>query len=531
MRFGDRAVPPGEEGPGTGRAAAPTRGDERRHRGSPGGGPAEGAGHDGNGAPHPPDHSARPSAPGVRFLDLQLDLDLHRRHGRSEELAAALRRAIDSGRLRPGTRLPSTRGVAQELGLARGTVTSAYRRLVLEGRLEAEQGSGTRVTLPRSAVSPDTSAGPGTRNPWRWNLRPAMPDVTLFPRTAWVRATQRVLREASAEALDYGDPRGRPELRQALADYLGRARGVVTRPDRIVVCHGFTQAIGLLARVLAGHGAGRLAIEDPSYPLFREIIRMAELTAHPVEVDEHGLRPELLDAEAVLVTPIHQYPLGVSLSEERRGQLLAWARATDSVIVEDDYDGEFQYGRRRIGTLQALEPSRVIYAGTTSKTLAPGLRLAWLVLPPDWVEPVTAAKRIADQHSAALTQMVLAELITSGAYDRHVRHCRSHYRRRREQLGAALAQGVPQVRLLGENAGLHAVVHWSQDGPSEREVLHAARHESLAVSGLGEYCVVPGSRPPGLVVGYATPPRHGYAGALESLTRTLRRAFGTSGNR
>ncbi|WP_055585146.1 MocR-like pyridoxine biosynthesis transcription factor PdxR [Peterkaempfera griseoplana] len=461
-------------------------------------------------------------------LDLHLDADLSRRHGRSQRLAAAVRAAIETGRLPPGARMPSTRSMAQDLQVARGTVTSAYEQLATAGYLEVVHGSGTRVADLRARPDAREEGTPPAAGPApRWNLRPGLPDVTLFPRTAWVTATQRVLREAPAEALDYGDPRGRPELRAALAHYLGRARGVVAQPERIVVCHGYTQALGLLAKVVAGLKTPTMAFEDPSYPLFREIVRTAGLATVSAEVDEEGLRVDSIGpARAVVVTPMHQYPLGVALSRARREQLIAWARAADGVVIEDDYDGEFQFHPKPSGALQALDPERVVYAGTTSKTLAPGLRLAWLVLPRDWVEPVAVAKRIADQHSAALGQMVLAQLISSGAYDRHIRRCRTRYRDRRQRLAAILAEKAPSTEIVGRSAGLHALVRWSPEGPTEREVLQAARRESLALSALGDYWAAEGPHAPGLVVGYATPPQHGYTGALEALTRALDRAFG-----
>ncbi|MFH0516168.1 PLP-dependent aminotransferase family protein [Streptomyces sp. M41] len=460
-------------------------------------------------------------------LDLHLDVDLRYRRGRSDQLVAALRRAIETGRLLPGTRLPSTRAVASDLGVARGTVVSAYHHLIAEGYLETARGSGTRVARSPNVAAREPGPGPGAgaRSQWQYNLRPGMPDVTLFPRAAWVKSTRQVLNTVPAEALDYGDPRGRPELRWALADYLGRSRGVVAHPDRIVICHGFTQALGLIATVLAEQGVGTVSVEDPSYPHFREILRLAGLTPHAVPVDDEGLLPADLRGRAAVVTPIHQYPLGVTLTAQRRRALVSWAETADAVIVEDDYDGEFQYGRNRVGALQALAPHRVIYAGTTSKTLAPGLRLAWLVVPPDWVERITNAKRIADQHSAALTQMIVADLLATGAYDRHIRQCRDHYRMRRDELSGALAAHVPAARLVGESAGLHALIRWSPDGPEEREVLRAARSQSLALAGLGGYWGTPGPHPPGLVVGYATPPRHAYAGALDALIRVLGRCF------
>ncbi|MER7566836.1 PLP-dependent aminotransferase family protein [Streptomyces sp. NPDC097941] len=463
--------------------------------------------------------------PRTRTPDLHLDLDLHSRRGRSDQLAAALRRAIEAGRLLPGTRLPSTRSAATDLGVARGTVVSAYHHLIAEGYLETARGSGTRV-LPSMTKPPRHKPEPvRERNPWRYDFRPGAPDMTLFPRTAWVKATQRVLQTTPAEALGYGDPRGRPELRWALADYLGRSRGVVTHPDRIVICHGFTQALGLIASVLAENGVDAMSVEDPGYPHFRDVVRLAGLNTHAVEVDADGLRPEGLRGRAAVVTPIHQYPLGVPLSAERRKALVSWAEAADAVIVEDDYDGEFQYGPQKVGALQAAAPHRVIYAGTTSKTLAPGIRLAWLVVPPDWVERITNAKRVADHHSTALTQMIVADLLLSGAYDQHIRNCRDQYRMRREQLGEVLAAVAPAAWLMSENRGLHASILWSPDGPAEREVLQAARAESLALAGLGSYWGSPGGHPPGLVIGYATPPRHAYAETLNALARVLDRHF------
>lgn len=462
----------------------------------------------------------------TRTPDLHLDLDLRHRRGRSDELVAALRRAIESGKLLPGTRLPSTRSAAADFGIARGTVVNAYYHLIAEGYLETAPGSGTRVARP-APEPPGEDPGPASRpSTWRYNLMPGAPDMTLFPRAAWVKATQRVLNTTPAEALGYGDPRGRPELRRALADYLGRSRGVVTRPDRIIICHGFTQALGLIAAVLVKQGVDTVSVEDPGYPHFREVIRLAGLSTHAVEVDEHGLRPEGLSGGAAVVTPIHQYPSGVPLSAERRRALVSWAETSDAVIVEDDYDGEFQYGTVKVGALQATAPHRVIYAGTTSKTLAPGIRLAWLVVPADWVERITDAKRIADHHSAALTQMIVTELLLTGAYDQHIRRCRDHYRMRRDRLAAILAEHAPTAWVMSQDRGLHALIRWPADGPSEREVLRAARAESLALAGLGSYWTAPEGHPPGLVIGFATPPHHAYGAALAALARVLDRCFG-----
>src|SRR3954468_66961 len=295
-----------------------------------------------------------------------------------------LRAAIRSGALKPGAAVPSTRDLARQLGVSRGLVGDAYAQLGAEGYLLVRQGARPRVAAvpgAGTAVADEPAAAPAPR----YDFRPAIPDVSMFPRDAWLRCVRRALAVMTDEDLGYGDPRGVLRLRAALADYLGRVRGVVADPSRLVVTSGYMQSEGLVCRALAAAGARRVAVERPGHPGQRAIVAPGGLEPLPVDVDEEGLRVEDLDAagaDAVILTPAHQFPLGVPLSGARRTALLAWLRARDAIAIEDDYDAEYRYDRAAVGALQGLEPDRVVYAGSASKTLAPALRIAWLAVPP-----------------------------------------------------------------------------------------------------------------------------------------------------
>jgi GntR family transcriptional regulator / MocR family aminotransferase len=457
-------------------------------------------------------------------LDLHLDLTGPRVRAAVE---AALREAVQSDRLPAGTRLPATRTLAADLGVARNTVADAYGQLVAEGWLTARQGSGTRV-----AAHPAYPAGrSGTRRPAaavppepRYSLRPGVPDLGEFPRTAWLAAARRAIMAAPSEAFGYGDARGRPELRAALTSYLARARGVRASPDRIVICSGFTQALALLCRVLAASGVAELAAEVYGHQHHRNVIAAHGLSCRPVPVDEHGAviaAADFPDAGALLLTPSHQFPLGVPLAPGRRGQAVAWAARTGRVVIEDDYDGEFRYDRRAIGAMQALAPEHVVYAGTASKTLAPAVRLAWLVLPARLLDQVVATKLVTDLHGSSLDELALAELINSGGYDRHVRRARLIYHRRRDRLVAALTQAVPDARVTGMAAGLHAVL-FLPGGMREADVVASAARRGLALDGIGGFRPHGVAHPEALVLGYATPPAHAFTTAVGRLCAALR---------
>jgi GntR family transcriptional regulator/MocR family aminotransferase len=476
---------------------------------------------------------------GAAGLDLHLDLTGSRvRAG----LEAALREAVRGGRLLPGTKLPSSRALAADLGVARNTVADAYSQLVAEGWLAAGQGSGTWVA-ERAGTAPAAAAAPPTAQARRvrYDLRTGVPDVSAFPRSAWLAAARKALMAAPSEALSYGDPRGLPELRAALAGYLARTRGLVVTPDRVVVCAGFSQGLELLCEALRARGATTLAVEDYGYERHWRIARDKglELTALPVDAGgavladlvgaagpglalDRAAGPglELGGAQAVLLTPTHQFPFGVSLAPARRRLVADWAAATGGLIIEDDYDGELRYDRPAVGALQALAPERVAYVGTASKSLAPGLRLGWLVLPGHLVDQVAEAKGALGRLSSSIDQLTLAEFIGSGAYDRQVRRARLAYRRRRDRLVAAVRREAPQVRVTGIAAGLHALVRLPPGQREEDLVARAARH-GLAVEGLGEYAMGGHHAGPALVVGYATPPPHAYSTAIARLCAVL----------
>ncbi|MFJ6666326.1 PLP-dependent aminotransferase family protein [Streptomyces sp. NPDC091383] len=454
-----------------------------------------------------------------------LGVDLHLEPagpgGLRRGLTDALREAVRTGRLAPGTRLPSSRSLAADLGVARNTVGEAYADLVAEGWLTARQGSGTRVA--ERAVVPPSGPARRPRVPARpaHNLVPGTPDLAAFPRAEWARAARRALTAAPNEALGYGDPRGRVELRTALAGYLARVRGVRCDPDDLVVTAGFSHALRLLGPVLRARGTRSVAVESYGLDVYWGLLEAAGLATPALPWDELGTDPGPLTSKgAVLLTPAHQFPMGLPLHPDRRAAVVDWARRTDSLVLEDDYDGEFRYDRQPVGALQGLDPDRVVYLGTASKSLAPGIRLGWMVLPPALTREVLTAKGHADT-VGVLEQLTLAEFLTSGAYDRQVRAARSRYRRRRDALAAAVAERAPGVRVTGVAAGLHALLRLPPG--TESSVVQAAAWQGLALHGLSFHRHPEAVAEPvdALVVGYGTPPDSAWAGALEALCRVL----------
>jgi GntR family transcriptional regulator / MocR family aminotransferase len=459
--------------------------------------------------------------------DLLLELGTGR-PGLRTRLEESLREAVRSGRLPRGTRLPPTRTLARDLGVSRGTVLQAYSQLVAEGWLAGRRGSGTVVTL-----GAESRGGEERREPrpvrWRYDLRPGRPDPSSFPRTEWLRALRRALAVAPDEAFGYGSAQGQLELRTELAAYLARARGLRVVAADLLITAGFTQGLGLVARSLAAAGVSRIAMEEPSMARHRSSIRAAGHELALVGVDEEGARVDFLeprrDIGAVVLTPNRQHPTGATLGAGRRFRLLAWARASGAVVVEDDYDGEFRYDSRPISPLQGLDPDVVVYAGTTSKTLAPGLRLGWLALPDSLREAVIAEKERADWHTGTLEQLAFAELLRTGAYDRHIRKMRLRYRRRRDLLLEALAAECPGLSVAGGAAGLNLLVELP-DAEVEAAVLTAANAAGIGLGGLAaEGYYEAGSRG-GLIVGYAAAPEHTYRRAVAALAAALRGTVG-----
>jgi GntR family transcriptional regulator / MocR family aminotransferase len=464
-------------------------------------------------------------------LDLHLELPGTRPRA---ALEGALRDAVRSGRLAPGTALPSSRALALDLGIARNTVAEAYGQLVAEGWLAARHGSGTWVAEragPPPARTPPAAqrAGRGAR----YNLRPGAPDLTLFPGPAWLAAARRALASAPVRDLGYADPRGLKVLRVAIAEYVARARGVITTPDRIIVCAGFAQGLELLCETLRASGGHTIAVEAYGHPGHRQIAAAAGLRLTSLAVDDQGAdvaalvsaEPARARAAAVLLTPAHQFPLGAALAPARRRQVADWAARTGGLVIEDDYDGEFRYDRQAVGALQALAPERVVYAGTASKSLVPGLRLGWLAMPSDLAAEVAARKQAAVRLSSSLDQLALAEFIRSGGYDRQVRRARLAYRERRDRLVGALAREVPGVAVTGIAAGLHVLVRLPA-GLAEADIVARGAGRGLALQGLDSCRGGEQNLGPALIVGYATPPGHAFSAAVARLCAVLRAAVG-----
>jgi len=415
-------------------------------------------------------------------------------------LTDGLRRAIELGELSAGVRLPSSRGLAEDLGVSRGVVTDAYAQLATEGWIEQRPGARPVVrALPR--MEPVVPAPPAAA--WRYDLTPNAPDLAAFPRGAWVAAIRRVVTALPDAELDYPEARGPEAARRALAGYLARTRGAVTTADRLVVVRGFTHGLALTCRVLAAAGARRLAVEDPSLDDAWETIRRHGLEPVAVPVDGDGIVVEELvatGADAVLVTPAHQFPTGARLASGRRAALVAWAADTGATIIEDDYDGEHADPRAPASVLQALAPDRVILLGTVSKTLAPVLRLGWLVAPPRLVDPIADERWFGDSGGPAIDALALADLIERGELERHLRRTRVAYRARRRELLEALA--AAGLRPLAPD--VHAGVHLCAELPAGVDDVAVARElqaQRINVRALSPYRLRhPG--PPGLVLGY-----------------------------
>ncbi|MGI5185860.1 PLP-dependent aminotransferase family protein [Dactylosporangium sp. CA-152071] len=415
------------------------------------------------------------------------------------QLETAIRTGIRGGRLAVGSALPSSRALAASLGVSRGVVVTAYEQLTAEGYLTSRSGGYTTIaTGPAPTAAPPRQVEP----PARISFGYGRTDVSRFPRAAWLRSVRRVLTTAPTDRLGYTSGQGTPELRAALADYLNRVRGTDARPETIVICGGYAQAANLLIQVLRAAGATRLAVEDPSSDDDARALALASgMTVTGVPVGPDGVDVTALAgvaADALVLTPSHQWPTGGVLPAAARAAVIRWA-ATGALVIEDDYDAEYRYDRAAVGAMQGLAPDRVAYVGSASKTLAPGLRLGWMVLPPHLVAPVVEAKVLADRGSPAIDQLTFADFLVGGEFDRHLRRMRPLYRRRRDTLLTALARHLPRLRPVGIAAGQHLVA-WLPPGLPEEAVEAAALARGLTVYGVGRFRLAPG--PPGLLFGY-----------------------------
>ncbi len=426
---------------------------------------------------------------------------------RGRALQAALREAVRSGRLASGTRLPSSRDLAADLGVSRGLITEAYEQLTAEGYLRSGRGAGTwvggavRSAPPRARDLAPRS--PGTRA----DFVPGTPDLSLFPRAAWATAQRGVLAELPHADLGYPDPRGLPRLRTALAELLARRRGVVADPERLVIVSGVAQATTLLGFALHARGLRSVGVEDPGSPQHNALYAAAGVTTVPVPLDAEGLALDPLHASGVrsiVTTPAHQYPTGIAYSARRRAELLDWARSMDGYVLEDDYDGDFRYDRAPVGALQGLDPERVAYTGSVSKSLAPGLRLGWLLVPQALADEVVERKRTMDLGHPTLDQALFARFVERGDYDRQLRRCQRAYRERRDALVAALEEYFPGARVSGIAAGLHVIAVLPKRYGPEADFHARVTAAGVAVRLLSECAHAPGDHDDvRLVLGYA----------------------------
>jgi len=422
------------------------------------------------------------------------------------QLERQLREGIRSGRFRAAARLPPSRELARELGVSRGVVVDAYSQLVAEGYLVARRGSGTEVAgsigAPPVLTSPRAPRAPAIRH----DLHSGLPDVSCFPRREWQAASATALRELPDAWLTYGRPRGYSRLRVALTDYLGRARATVTTPQQLLICAGLSHGLTVIWRALRERGVRRVGVEDPAWRGQPDSVTYAGLEPVPIAVDESGLvvsELERAEVDAVVVTPAHHYPTGVVLSPERRGALIEWARRRRALIVEDDYDAEYRYDREPVAALQGLAPELVIHTGTTSKTLAPALRLAWLMLPEHLIDDVTTQHELTLATPNVIEQGALAVMLERGDFQRHLRQMRRRYRPRRDALAEALAEELPEARVGGAAAGLHLVA-WLPADADEDSIRSRARERGVAIHTLQRDSAAVAAVPPALLLGYAS---------------------------
>jgi GntR family transcriptional regulator / MocR family aminotransferase len=440
------------------------------------------------------------------------------------QIEQQLRSAIREGALRPGTRLPSTRDLARQLGVSRRIAVDAYAQLAAEGYLTLRQGARPSVSDATALTrSPERDEQRPALLP-RFDFRPSLPDVSTFPRAAWLRSLRRALAGMTDPDLVLTDPRGVGPLRVGLADYLGRVRGVVAEPARVLVTCGYSQGLGLVCHALHASGSRRIAVERPSNPEYREIASRAGLEVVSIAVDECGIRVDELeraDVDAVAVTPAHQDPTGVVLTSERRAALVSWLRARGAIAIEDDYDAEYRYDRAAVGALQGLEPDRVVYAGSASKILAPALRLGWLVLPPSLVDAVGREKLLADRATASIEQHAFADFLARGELDRHLRRMRIVYRSRRDTVVEALADELPEASVRGIAAGLHVTVELPASD-DERAIRDEAYRRGIQFSTMrGEYGPYAGDSLPTLMLGYARMPEPAIRIGVHELARAI----------
>ena len=459
-----------------------------------------------------------------RASELLVELDRASREPLRRQLEARLRAAIEAGSLPDGTRLPSSRSLAEQLAVSRGVVVDAYEQLIAQGFLDSRprQVPVVRAGQARRPAPLRTTAR------YRFVLSPNAPDLSLFPRRLWLQATADVMRDLPSAELDYpADPHGPAEFRTVLAAYLSRVRRVRADPGNLILTLAFLHSLDLLLRGLARRGVRRVAVENPSVPEQVAIARAHGMEVRPIPVDQAGLVVADLpgsDTQAVIVTPAHQFPLGAVLSPERRRALAAWARDRDALIIENDYAAEFRYDGPPIGAVQGLAPDHTVYLGTTSKTLAPAVRLGWIAAPARVTSALADTPLAGSGGFTGLTGHVFARLLLSGRYERHVQRCRRDYRHRRDALAGGLSARLPQLQVLGAAGGLHLTLQLPP-GSDTDQIATTARAAGIDIRPLSSYAHAPIRQEPGLVIGYGRLPLPSVPSVIAALTRAIQRAM------
>jgi GntR family transcriptional regulator / MocR family aminotransferase len=459
--------------------------------------------------------------------ELLLSIDRGRGGGIGRQIEAQLRETIGSGVLPVATQLPSTRVLAEDLAVSRGVVARAYRQLAAEGYITLRQGANPSVNDVAATLGSSTYEQRSVEK-LRFDLRPDVPDVTTFPRNGWLRAQQRALQAASTRDLGSTDSHGLWALRSGIAAYLARSRGLLPRPDDVIITACTPHSLSLVTRMLAAGGATTIAFENPSYALFHGVARQAGLEPRGVATDEHGLIVDELaemGAVAVVVSPTHQFPWGTKLSEARRAELIEWAIDNEALIVEDQTESDIRYDKSPVTPLQRLAPDRVVYLGSTSKTLAPSLRLGWAVLP----ERLTSAAHdhaTSFHHVSSCEQLAFADFLASGEYDRHIRKMREIYRNRRAVLTHALQCAFPRSSIVAPSAGLHVVLSTGRDGLA-RDVCELARRNGLALGAVSDHALPGYGGPDGILVGFGQVSEPALPAAVEEIRRAFVALEGT----
>lgn len=456
----------------------------------------------------------------IRARDLLLQLDRSRHGSVARQLEEQVRMAIRSGALVPDEHLPSTRALAEDLGVSRGVIGRAYGQLAAEGYISLRQGS-TATVRDAKGFDPTTTRPPNNGPRIVYDLSPHLPEVATFPRQPWLRALRESLGQARIADLTYSDAAGLWDLRVAVANYLSRARGVVAHPDRTLITAGCTHSLSLLSRVLTRRGEMTMAFENPSHQILRAVAHMGGQSIVPAQLDDSGVRPSTIDnADSLFVAPAHQFPTGAVMAPERRNEVIEWAKDTGALILEDDYDAEFRYDRAPTGALQGLSPERVLYFGSTGKTFVPALRLGWMVVPTGLVDDVVRELMCNMQHVSGLDQLAFARFLTCGEFDRHLRRMRQVYAARRKFATSLLAKLLPDHEVRGIAGGLHVVLAMPSHAVAA-SVRTAARASGIMVESIDQHSFADYDGPAGLLIGYGAFAEPTFESALKELVEII----------